>query len=364
MEALPARPPLPEGFEVALVLSGGATLGAYHVGACAALRDRDVRLARIAGVSIGAVTAAILLGNPPDRALDRLRAFWAEIAQPDAPWTRMLPDALRARWGNNLGLASLLQGRPGVFAPRYPGPWSILPGSPPDLGLRDHRPLAATLARFVDFDRLNDPATTPLSIAAVDLGSGEEVWFENRNGGLRAEHLLAATALAPLFAPVEVGGRMLCDAGVANNLPVDRIVRASTERPTLCLAVDLYAPRGERPQTLDQVATRMQDLAFHLQSRRSLSFLGRERALRRQADPALPPMILGHVAYRAPGHERTFKAVDFSAVVLEDRMAQGRRDMDRLLDRLASAPRNEALALVALASDTAAETPPARAAAS
>lgn len=49
------------------------------------------------------------------------------------------------------------------------------------------------------------------------LGAGEEVWFDNGHDRITAEHLLARTALAPLFPPVEIDGRLLCDAGLASN---------------------------------------------------------------------------------------------------------------------------------------------------
>src|SRR5919199_6978765 len=64
----------------ALVLGGGNALGAYLAGAYQRLHEEGVRPDRIVGASIGAVTGAILAGNPPGRRLERLEAFWAEAA--------------------------------------------------------------------------------------------------------------------------------------------------------------------------------------------------------------------------------------------------------------------------------------------
>ena len=64
--------------QVALVLGGGNALGAYLAGAYECLHERGVRPDRIVGASIGAVTGAILAGNPAERRLERLEEFWAE----------------------------------------------------------------------------------------------------------------------------------------------------------------------------------------------------------------------------------------------------------------------------------------------
>jgi NTE family protein len=57
----------------ALVLAGGIALGAYEAGALAALEKAgDPPVEWIAGSSIGAVTAAIIASNPPERRLERL----------------------------------------------------------------------------------------------------------------------------------------------------------------------------------------------------------------------------------------------------------------------------------------------------
>jgi NTE family protein len=51
---------------VALVLQGGGALGAYQGGVYEALAEADIHPNWIAGISIGAINAAILAGNPPN----------------------------------------------------------------------------------------------------------------------------------------------------------------------------------------------------------------------------------------------------------------------------------------------------------
>ena len=53
---------------VALMLQGGGALGAYHIGAYQALAEHDLHPDWVAGISIGAINAAVIAGNPPDSA--------------------------------------------------------------------------------------------------------------------------------------------------------------------------------------------------------------------------------------------------------------------------------------------------------
>lgn len=338
-------PPLPltalfRDHDLAVVLSGGAALGAYHMGACEELLARGRTPHWMVGASIGAVTAAILLGNPPETRHHRLKAFWTALAQPAAGGARTLPGVRAARLGNAFGLWALLTGRPGALQPRFPGLFSLMPFMPPDPALHDHRPMAGLLHRLIDFDRLNS-GEARLSVVALDLATREEVWFDTRDTRIEADHLLAATALVPLIAPVEVARRSLCDAGLANNLPVDRVLGAELARPVLCIAADLFTRTPIVPRTLDEAVIRIQDLAFAIQADRTLDAAVRQRDLRGQLAGSLPRVLVGQITYDAPDAERSLKALDFSATALRDRAACGRRDMLALLQLLADAPAEE-----------------------
>ncbi len=56
-------------------------LGAYQAGALAVLvGEGGVTPSAVAGTSIGATNAAILVGNPAETRVERLLAFWDELA--------------------------------------------------------------------------------------------------------------------------------------------------------------------------------------------------------------------------------------------------------------------------------------------
>src|ERR1700748_3283276 len=79
---------------VALVLQGGGALGAYQAGVYEALAEAGIHPDWIAGISIGAINAAIIAGNPPATRVDRLREFWTAVTA-QTPWTWLDP----ARYG-------------------------------------------------------------------------------------------------------------------------------------------------------------------------------------------------------------------------------------------------------------------------
>ena len=320
-----------------LVLGGGNALGAYLAGAYEELDARRIRPDWLIGASVGALTGAILAGNPPERRLERLRAFWSEAATGmgvpafgDAHM-RQLAKGAHAAW-------AAFFGRPTIFGHRWPGLWSALPGTPNDIAIYDHRPLLATLARLVDFERLNG-GETRLSVGTVDIETGREVVFDTARERIGPEHLLASAAITPAFPPVEIDGRMLCDPGYVNNTPIDVALTEPPERDTLCIAVELFGLRNPRPASLDAVLERTQDIMFASPTRRSIAALQREYALRTRLEPEAARVTLAHLAYQSPPDELAAKTLDFSPDSLRQRWSAGRQDLATVLDRArASAP--------------------------
>jgi NTE family protein len=336
-----------------LALSGGNALGAYAAGAYEALHDAGYALDRVSGASIGAVNAAILAGNPPSQRVAKLREFWQRAAR-WSPWSAVPTGGQMRDTLNKLQtLHTVMAGRPGLFRPRPSGFLSLLPGTPPDVGLFDGRPLLDTLARVLDYDYLNQ-AALPLVIGSVDLESGEGVYFDNREQPIAPRHLLASTAFIPGFPPVEVDGRLLGDPGMLCNLPLDPVLGDPPAGDHLCFAIDLFDARGGRPSSMDTALERMQDIAFASQSLRTIEAYRREYRLRRRlaqlmrrtADaPSLDAVDMQLLerdareaetevvllAYRPPAHEVSAKTLEFSAASVAERWDAGREDMRRAL---------------------------------
>jgi NTE family protein len=118
----PARPPSYDK-KVALVLQGGGALGSYQAGVYEALASSEYPPDWVAGISIGAINAAVIAGNAPQRRVACLRRFWEEITAPTAWWPSSLGGPLALWQQKASALSALMFGQPGFFAPRALHDW-------------------------------------------------------------------------------------------------------------------------------------------------------------------------------------------------------------------------------------------------
>ncbi len=343
--------------DVALVLSGGVALGAYHAGAYAALHEQEVPVHWLAGCSVGAAIVAVIAGNPPERRVEQLRRFWQLAALNPFPlaawWGDRPPDGLPRQAYNFMGvLQTHLFGRPGMFRPR------LLPdaGHP---GLYDLTPLRKWLLELVDFDRLNQ-GEVRVSIAATDMLSGERVLFDTARGTkITVEHVLASSSLPPLFPPMEVEGRLLGNGGLSLNVPLDLVLDEPRQGELACFVVDLFARQGQRPDTLGAALSRSFDLVFGNQTHAQIEAQRQLHALRAKivglqallppelrqdpkiaavlAEAAQPPAAVLYMGQRAGLDEAgPGKIFDYSEATLKDRWERGAQHMRKALATLDS----------------------------
>src|SRR4030081_1284789 len=165
--------------QIALLLQGGGALGAYQAGVYEALSEAGVHPDWVAGISVGAINAALIAGNPPETRVDRLRSFVEGVTS--HPWSlvgnavgRLLGRGDLARELTNQASAAfaLAAGAWGFFAPRASPPWLAPSGAPEATSWYDTAPLRAKLEELVDFGRLN-AGGLGLSVGAVHFGRGD-----------------------------------------------------------------------------------------------------------------------------------------------------------------------------------------------
>jgi NTE family protein len=297
---------------IALVLSGGAALGAYQAGAYAALEKVGVRPNWIAATAMGAINAAIIAGNLPHKRVARLRQFWRQLSQYAArPKARS-----RIGWARS-ALISRLWSLPGA---------SEWPDDGPGVTAAE---LRALIAVTVDFERINAGAVR-LVFGAVNLATGAETFFDNDRHELGPDHILAGRPL-PGLPPVNIGGQLFGGSAVMVSALED-----ARPADTLCFVIDGYDPlpgaNGGVSRTAREIAAmrRTHDL------RRRIALLSERlpAALRSDVDirqclseASDATMTILHLVHEASAAELAVKMADFSPAALAGRWRAGESDI-------------------------------------
>jgi NTE family protein len=336
-----------------LVLQGGGALGSYQAGAYQALCHQDFVPEWVAGISIGAINAAIIVGNAPEKRVERLKEFWETVSSP-VSWSPVVKgDRARSLFNETSAALIATFGVPGFFTPRFP-PAPLWPqGSPQSQSYYDTTPLRATLERLVDFDRIN-ACETRLSVGAVGVTSGNFKYFDNfefRKLGKKIgpEHIMASGALPPGFPSIVVDDEHFWDGGIASNTPLDYVLDEDNSDDLLIFQVDLFSARGPLPETLLEAAEREKDIRFSSRTRmntdKNKKIHDARKALRDllsklpdelKNDPSVKflcevskesTVTVVHLIYRSKNYESSSKDYDFSRVGMVEHWNAGARDV-------------------------------------
>jgi NTE family protein len=254
----PARPPSYDK-KVGLVLQGGGALGSYQAGVYEALASSEYLPDWVAGISIGAINAAIIAGNSPENRLKRLRTFWNEITAHTSFWPCALDSSLGIWQQKMSALTALMFGQPGFFTPRTLLDWFSFGNL---VSYYDTSVLKGTLERLVDFGRINNAGATRLSVGAVNVRTGQFSYFDSAKMKIRPEHVMASGALPPGFPPIEIDGEHYWDGGLFSNTPLEYVLDYSPRRSRLTFQVDMFPAQGQLPTYLDEVAERERDIRY------------------------------------------------------------------------------------------------------
>jgi NTE family protein len=334
---------------VALILQGGGALGSYQAGVYEALAGSEYLPSWVAGISIGAVNAAIIAGNPPESRVSRLQEFWEGITEPTVPWP-YLSGELCATLQRRLGaLTALLLGQPGFFRPYSPFDWFI--GARP-IAYYDTTALKNKLERLVDFGRIN-ACETRFSVAAVNVETGNFSYFDNAEITIRPEHVMASAALPPGFPPVEIDGELYWDGGLVSNTPLQYVLSYYPRRSLLAFQVDVFPARGRVPHSLDDAAEREKDIRYSSRTRTGTDSFRTMHEIRYHLNALLArlpedikhgpdveflrqfacvtTMDIAQLIYRPAEVQGSFKDYDFNRSGMRERWAAGMADAQATL---------------------------------
>jgi NTE family protein len=338
--------------ECILVLQGGGALGAFQAGVFESLAKVYREPDWVAGISIGAINAALIAGNEARHRIDRLREFW-ELVSSSVPLPSIASSGT-AREALNEASATqvMVYGVPGFFKPRFP-PAPFQPrGSIEAISYYDTTPLLQTLERLVDFDRIN-AGSMRLSVGAVNVRTGNFEYFDSARQAIDARHIMASGALPPGFAPVEIDGEHYWDGGLVSNTPLQYVLDQPGSRRRTVFQVDLFAAKGMLPGSLQEVTGREKDIRFSSRTRlNTTNELDRQviaQAAKRLIDklPAAlrddPDVValsklrcesavdVVHLIYRSKHYERQSKDYEFSRLSMLEHWESGKADMARTL---------------------------------
>ncbi len=345
--------------QTVLLLQGGGALGAYQAGAFEALSEGHLAPDWVAGISIGAINAAIICGNPADRRVERLKAFWDGVSSGHGSGALFETAMPRSAYTQFAAATVMTAGVPGFFAPR--AIWDFWPSVGKGVSIYRTDPLRETLLDLVDFDYLNDRGPR-ISVGAVDVETGNFTYFDSVSQRIGPEHIMASGALPPGFPPVEIDGRLYWDGGLVSNTPLQYVMDIAGDTAMTIFQVDLFSARGGRPVTLADAGQREKDIRYSSRTRLSTDRYRVLHEIRTAADrlaerhPELAddpdmaalraagpsgPIALVHLIHRKEDFETCSKDYEFSRLSMQDHWAAGRKDVKRTLRHPSWANRTE-----------------------
>lgn len=335
-----------------LVFQGGGALGAYQAGVYQALHEAGIEPDWIIGTSIGAINASLIAGNDPVDRIAALKEFWNRITH-HRPWHY---------WPTHPALAQSMSywsivggGLPGFFEPNpraFMGPHVKLGAD--QAGYYSTAPLERTLAKLIDFSRLN--ARTPrLTVGAAELRTSRMRYFDSRDETIDIRHIMASGALPPAFPAIRIDDELYWDGGILSNTPTEIVFDDHPRRSSVIFAVHMWNPSGPEPETILEVMHRHKDIQY---SSRVAAHIARQREAHRlrhaitELAALVPPEKRDSDAYRqmaelgcrtrmhvvrllAPGldYEDQNKDVDFSADSIRRRWRAGYHEAQQAIER-------------------------------
>jgi NTE family protein len=215
---------------VCLVLSGGGARGAAHIGVLRVLEEMQVPVDCVVGTSMGALVGAAYATGMPVSEMETIigsvstAKLFVEKPPRDDQALRRKSDDRSILFGIEVGVKDgelLLQK-------------GVLTGVQLETFLRR----LSKVSGYYKFDDL----PIPYRAVATDLVTGKPVVLDE---GELPNVMRASMSVPGAVAPTEIGGRILVDGGLTNNLPVD-VARAMGAE--VVIAVNLGTPLLKREE--------------------------------------------------------------------------------------------------------------------
>ena len=249
-------------------------------------------------------------------------------------------------------LSPSVAGQPGFFSPRFTNPWISLTGAASATSYYDSAPLRETLTELVDFSLINEQEIR-FSVGAVNVITGNFVYFDNAKEEIEPEHIMASGALPPALPMIKIGTDHFWDGGIVSNTPLQHLLDQDDKLNTLVFQVDLFSARGVLPRDIQDVMARHKDIMYSSRTRYTTDVYRRihslktrlakilskvpedqlndeERLLREQLAPEIAIL---HIIYQQKAYEGHAKDYEFSGTSMREHWQSGYEDTRRTLKR-------------------------------
>jgi NTE family protein len=194
---------------------------------------------------------------------------------------------------------------------------------------------------------------TRFSVGAVNVRTGNFVWFDNTTHTIGPEHVMASGALPPGLPAIEIEGEAYWDGGLVSNTPLEWVIDSEPRRDMLAFQVDLWSARGAFPRAMAEVMTRQKEIQYSSRTRASSDRFKHAQTLRialknllqklpealrtspdasllsAAADPKTCNLV--QLIYRSKRYEGDSKDYDFSRQSMEEHWRAGYQDTVRTL---------------------------------
>lgn len=198
-----------------LALSGGVGYCLAHIGVIKALEEKSIAIDCVAGTSGGALIGCL---HASGIKADRLEQIAKEIS-----WAKLMAPTLVIK---NKGLVS-------------------------------SEPIERLVDELIGKERRFSELKLPLSVVTVDLISGQEVIFPQKEDDLIAPAVRASCSVPVAYAPIKMGDWLLSDGGIKAPLPVEALKRMGVD---LSIGV-AFEPGRYEPTNLFEIGIRSMLLA-------------------------------------------------------------------------------------------------------
>ena len=261
---------------IGVALGGGGARGIAHVRILRQLEALDIPVDCIAGTSAGALVGALYASGQTPAQIEQvvLETDWLPMFRDTLPRRER---SLQRKSDDYEQLAAIGIGLGGE------GRRVQLAG-----GVSQGERLIALFERVTGGSRISgdfDDLSIPFRAVATDLNTGEAVVLSH---GSLPMAMRASMSLPGIFRPVEIGGRVLLDGGVADQVPIDVVRAMGAER---VIAVDVGTPLSalDRDASLVDVIGQLSGFLTTRNATAQLATLGPQ-------DLLIAPALTGKVA--------------------------------------------------------------------